>query len=248
MNQPPYLQADTSVGGDGTATVKPDQASRRVRRWARAALAAQVVFVLSWLVAASWQGPRYSVVRHSISDMYAETAPHAAFLIIVLTLCGATGIWFAWRSVWPALRSGGRWLAGIGSALLALSIFGLGDLLTVTERLDCRLADPGCTAAKQLSNAGGTLDNTLSTAGILLFVVGGFLLAAAMKRIPGWHPAARTARWFMALMIVFTVCDAVFPATSGLFERLLALTGATWIALLARGVIRRPAPQPATEA
>ncbi len=41
----------------------------RVRLWALVALVAQVAFVASWLIAASWQGPRYSVLAHSISDM-----------------------------------------------------------------------------------------------------------------------------------------------------------------------------------
>ena len=53
---------------------------------------------------------------------------------------------------------------------MALSIFGLGNLLTVTERLDCRMADPGCTSAKQLSNFGGTMDDLFSTAGLILIV------------------------------------------------------------------------------
>jgi hypothetical protein len=33
--------------------------------------------------------------------------------------------------------------------LLALSIAGLGDLHTVSERLACRMAGPGCTATRQ---------------------------------------------------------------------------------------------------
>ena len=58
------------------------------RRWALVTVAAQVAFVLSWLVAAAWQGPDDSPVAHSISDMYALTAPHAWFLVVVLTLRG----------------------------------------------------------------------------------------------------------------------------------------------------------------
>lgn len=246
MENPATASAETAPGGRNATVPDPQtrgatRLARRVRRWARVAFAAQLAFVASWLVAAAWQGPRYSVVRHSISDMYAETAPHAAFLIVVLTICGAASIWFAWRSVWPALRAGGRWAAA-GAGLLALSIFGLGDLLTVTERLRCRLADPGCTAAKQLSNAGGTLDNTLSTVGVLAFVIAGFLLAVAMKRTAGWAPLARFTRWVMVLVLALTVCDGVFSASAGgLFERLLALAGAAWIAVLAVAVTRRPA-------
>jgi len=71
-------------------------------------IAAQVIFVASWLAAASWQGPRYSVLAHSISEMYARTAPHAMFLVIVLTLCGAATIWFVLRSVRPAAHGPAR--------------------------------------------------------------------------------------------------------------------------------------------
>src|SRR6185437_9831235 len=199
----PVTEALARDGGEGTP---PAKAARRRRRLARLGVAAQVTFVASWLLAAAWQGPRYSVLAHSISDMYAETAPGAAFLIIVITLCGAATIWFAWRSLRPALRPAGR-LATAGSALLALSVFGLGDLLTATEREACRLADPGCTASSQVSNSGGTLDGLLTTAGLLLFVLAGFLLAAAMKRLPGWQAWVRPVRWTMVLMIALLVGD-----------------------------------------
>jgi hypothetical protein len=216
-------------------------------------VAAQVAFTASWLLAAAWQGPRYSIFAHSISDMYAVTAPGAAFLIIVLTVCGAATIWFALRSLLPVLRSAlgpasgsaGR-LATAGSWLLALSIFGLGNLLTLTERLDCRMADPGCTSARQLSNFGGKMDDFFSTAGLILFVIAGFLLAAAMKRAAGWQPLVRPTRWFMALMIVILIADATgLGGLGGLFERLAALTGAAWIAFLAAGVGRRWRATPA---
>ncbi|MGH3212201.1 MAG: DUF998 domain-containing protein [Trebonia sp.] len=225
--------------GDGEP-IPPDRVARRVRRLARLAVVAQVAFVASWLLAAAWQGPRYSFLGHSISDMYADTAPGAAFLIVVITLCGAATIWFAWRSLRPALRPAG-WPATVGSVLLALSVFGLGDLLTVSEREACRLADPGCTASSQVSNAGGTLDGTLTTVGLVVFVAAGFFLAAAMKRIGGWESWVRPVRWWMALMIVLLVGDAIGHngGLSGLLERLIALAGATGIAVLAAGVSRR---------
>ena len=75
-----------------------------VRGWALGALVAQVAFVSSWLIAASWQGPRYSVLAHSISDMYAVGAPNGAFLVVVISLCGAATILFAWLSLRPSLR------------------------------------------------------------------------------------------------------------------------------------------------
>jgi hypothetical protein len=259
MKHSSSLETDMSVpaGGDSaTATDVPGPGgppTRRVRRWARAGVAAQVVFTASWLLAAAWQGPRYSIFAHSISDMYAVTAPGAAFLIIVITVCGAATIWFTLRSLLPTLRSalgassgGTRRLAVAGSWLLALSIFGLGDLLTVTERLDCRLADPGCTAAMQTSNFGGKMDDFMSTTGLILFVIAGFLLAAAMKRAAGWQSLVRPTRWVMALMIVILLADGLgIGGLDGLFERLAALTGAAWIAFLAAAVSRRSRVTPA---
>lgn len=61
--------------------------------------------------------------------------------------------------------AGGR--AAVGSILLGVSIYGLGDALTPFERETCRLADPGCTGADQLSNAGGVLDAVLSLVGLV---------------------------------------------------------------------------------
>jgi hypothetical protein len=210
-----------------------------IRRWAIVAIVAQIAFVGSWLVAASWQGPRYSVLAHTISDMYAVGAPNGAFLVVVITLCGAATILFAALSLRPSLRPGG-WRATVGSVLLGLSIIGLGDLLAPFEREACRLADPGCTQAAQFANLGGTLDATLSALGLVLLVAAGFFLASAMKRVPGWRRWARPTWWatvlFIALLVATVLADAV--GLGGLFERLVAALGAAGVALLAAGVLR----------
>jgi len=216
-----------------------------IRRWAWVCIAAQVLFVLSWLVAAAWQGPRYSILAHSISDMYAVTAPGGMVLVIVLTICGAATMWFTLRSAWPVLRPGG-WTATVGCALLALSVLGLGDLLSPFERLACRAADPGCTAARAMSNSGGKLDDTLTSAGVLLLVLAGFFLAAAMRRVPGWQRWAWPARGTAVLIFALIMADAQFGGTaplvgsglSGLVERLLAAAAAGAVAALAIGILR----------
>jgi len=222
----------------GAEPAGPPRRPKGIRLWAWVAIAAQVVFVASWLAAASWQGPRYSVLAHSISDMYAITAPHGSFLVVVFTDCGAATILFALFSVWPMLRPGGR-AATVGSVLLALSAGGLGDLLSPAERLACRMADPGCTAARALSNAGGKLDDILTTGGLLLLVAAGFFLAHAMARIPGWQAWARPARWTAVLILALLAADVADSGLNGLFERLVAATGAAAIAALAVGVLRR---------
>ena len=60
---------------------------RLVRRVALLTLVAQIAFVMSWLIAGLWQGAGYSALAHSISDMYAVTAPGGMFLVVVITLC-----------------------------------------------------------------------------------------------------------------------------------------------------------------
>ena len=101
-----YAHVLSPAGGRLTAGTPRRLAG--IRRWAGVGIAAQVVFVASWLAAAAWQGPRYSVMKHSISEMYAVTAPHAVFLVVVLTLCGAATIWFAVRLAGAPARRAGR--------------------------------------------------------------------------------------------------------------------------------------------
>src|SRR5215469_3458401 len=170
-----------------------------VQFWAWVGILAQVVFVAAWVAAGFWQGPRYSPMADSISDMYAVGVPHASFLVVTLTDTGAATMLFALFSVWPALRGGGR-AARVGSVLLALSVAGLGDLLSPVERMACRISDPGCTTALQLSNTGGKLDSILTTGGALLLLVGGFLLASAMRHLPSWRAWVRPVRWTSVLI------------------------------------------------
>lgn len=209
-------------------------------RWARLGVAAQVAFLAAVFAAPSWQGPRYSVLDHTISDMTAMTAPHAMVLIVAFTVCGAATIVFALRSVWPALRPGG-WRTALGAVLLALSVPGIGDLLSARERLACRMADPGCTTTLQISNAGGKMDNIVSSIGVLLLIVAGFFLASAMRRTPGWQGWTRPTRWTAVLVLAFAVASVLTQdhGLGGLFERLVAVTGAVALAVLAAGILRR---------
>jgi len=212
------------------------------RTWGWVGFVAQVAFIVSWLIAPAWQGADYDWLAHSISDMYAETAPGGWFLVVVLTLCGLATVLFALLAVRPALRGGGPFTT-VGAALLALSIYGVGDLFSPFEREACRLADTGCAGTDQTANLGGKLDNSLSTGGVLLFVAAAFVLAAAMKRTPGWQGAVWPARWagivFAVLLVAFGVAESA--GLGGLFERLLAAFGSVAIGALAWRIARRPA-------
>jgi len=215
--------------------------SDRVIRWfALGGFVAQVAFVLSWLIAAGWQGPTYSSVAHTISDMYAVTAPRGLFLVVVITLCGIATVLFALLSLRPTLRPSG-WPGLVAALLLALSIYGIGDALTPWEREACRLADPGCTAADQVATSGGALDALLSTIGIFLFIGAVFFMAEAMKRTPGWQGWAWPARWvgiaFVVLLVALIATESL--DLGGLVERLVAAVGAGWIAAVAWRIFSR---------
>ena len=104
----------------------------------------------------------------------------------------------------------------------------------------CRISDPGCTTALQLSNSGGKLDSILTAGGAVLLLVAGFLLAAAMSRIPNWRAWVRPVRWTSVLIFAFVVGGALDGTSgqSGLFERLYAAAAAA-VAALAVGILRR---------
>jgi hypothetical protein len=211
-----------------------------MRRWARLVVVANIAFVCAWLLAAVWQGPRYSSAEHTISDMYADGAPGAWFLVLVFTLCGAAVLLFAFRSLWPALRAAGR-PARVGVFLLGLSIFGLGDVLSVFEQQGCRLADPGCTPDAQTATFGGAADATLSTVGAFALPVCGLVLAVAMKRLPAWRSWARPTRYAALAILALLVLDGILTGAGagGFGERLFALAGAAGITMLAVGVLHR---------
>jgi hypothetical protein len=212
--------------------------SRLLRPISLVTVIAQFVFVLSWLVAAAWQGPSYSVLAHSISDMYAVSAPHGEVLVVVFTITGAITIMFA-VAIWHALRNAG-WTALLGAILLGFSIFGLGDLLSAFERLACRLADPGCTADSQLANAGGQLDAALSTAGIGLFIAALIFLSFAMQDTEGWRRWVWPTRSVAIAEFLLFIADGALASVGlgGLLERLVAALGAFAIAGLAVVILR----------
>lgn len=226
-----------------STTRDPSEAGvRRARGWSAAVIVMHVAFVVAFLVARTWQVPGYSAVDHSVSDMYAVTAPHAWFLIVVITAAGVATLGFTIFALHPALRGAGR-TATVGCVLLALCVFGVGDLLTPFERLACQRADPSCSTSDQVASFGGALDSTLTTAGLACMVAAAFVLAAAMNRLPTWARWARPARWFGVVLLVLLVLTATFSShgPGGVLERLTAAFGAAGMVCLGAGVLRTTA-------
>jgi hypothetical protein len=60
-----------------------------------------------------------------------------------------------------------------------------------------------------------------------------------VARIPGWQAWARPARWTAILILALTIADVADSGLNGLFERLVAATGAAALAALAIGILRR---------
>ncbi|OHV40565.1 MULTISPECIES: DUF998 domain-containing protein [Pseudofrankia] len=219
----------------------PSIAARPVtsrRFWGAVGLAAQLVFTVGWLLAGTWQGPRYDAVRDSISDETALTAPHAWLPITCQLLAGLGTIAFALFGLRPALTTAGRtaryapWMLA-GGAVAYLVIF---------PRLPCRLADTACGVHQHLYSAGGLTDAIASGALIALLAVAPFPLWRRMREIPRWRrlrPVMLGARVLGPILLIATASQGPYAPGSqeGLFERMLALTVAVWICALAASLL-----------
>ena len=70
-------------------------------------MAAQVAFMAGWTVAETWQGPRYSPVSDTISDLQAATAPHVWFPIACFAVGGTRHVLLGLRPAFSGARKGG---------------------------------------------------------------------------------------------------------------------------------------------
>jgi len=200
--------------------------------WGVVGVLAQVAFLAGWLVAETWQGPRYSPVSDTISDMQAATAPHAWFPIACFAFGGLGTFAFAVFGLRPALAGAGK-VAAYAPWMLACAGLALGNSF---PQIPCRLADPGCTAQRQLSSAGGLTDAIVASLAFLVLVLTPIPLGRRLAVLPHWRAlkpvmlAARVAG--LAAWIALSVASALGVA-EGLMERILATICVAWIAMLA---------------
>jgi hypothetical protein len=155
----------------------------RLLAWVVAGLAAQAAFMAGWLIAETWQGPRYSPVNDTISDLQAATAPHAWFPIACFAVGGLGTFGFAVFGLRPALAGAGK-AAGYAPRMLAWAALALGNSFPL---IPCRLADPGCTAHHQLVSPGGLTDAIVASIAFLLLAFTPFPLWRRLKVLPQWH-------------------------------------------------------------
>jgi len=94
--------------------------------WGIVGVLAMVIFNAGWLIAETWQGPSYSPIADTISDMQAQTAPHVWFPIACFALGALGGFGFALFGLRPALAGAGK-VAANAPWLLAFSLLALGN-------------------------------------------------------------------------------------------------------------------------
>lgn len=214
------------------------ESSRHMFEWGVVGVVAQVVFTAGWVIAETWQGPRYGLIQDTISDMQARTAPHVWFPIVCFAVGGLGTFGFAVFGLRPALDGAGK-IARFSPWMIGISALALGNSFPL---IPCRLSDPGCTATKQLLSPGGLTDAIV--AGLAFFVLA-FTPASLGRRLgalPSWRRvrpvmlAARVACPVSYVLLAVSSSAASMPAV-GLIERILATTCSLWIGALAFNLI-----------
>ncbi|WP_207346289.1 DUF998 domain-containing protein [Arthrobacter sp. E3] len=214
--------------------------------WGVVGVLSQLVFTCGWLITQTWQGPAYSTIKNSISDMQAATAPHAWFPIACFA-AGALGTFgFVLFGLRPSLKAADKegahapWMVGIGVLLLGNSF----------PQIPCRLSDTGCTATTQLLGPGGLADAILATVGFLALIAAPGPMWQRMAVLPEWarmKPIMLAARVSLPTAYGFLALAYGVNMWQGLAERILVTACMVWLACLAGYVValsKRRRPQP----
>lgn len=204
--------------------------TRRMRAAALAGVSGQVFLVVGMLVAGWLQDGPYSVARHDMSDMAAVGVSHAWVVQLSQGVGGATTVIFAWLAFRPALAG----VRGRTQAAVLLTVtWGVGNLSDVFFRVDCRIAD-GCTREEQVQTWHAAI-HSFTSVGLLIFAVTPYLVARCLRRSSQWARLARPSVYFGVGVDVFLVAAIALGEHwgTGYAQRLMLLSGAAWIAMLA---------------
>jgi hypothetical protein len=199
-----------------------------------------------WLIAETWQGPRYSSIKYTISDLQAATAPHVWFPITCFAIGGIGTFCFAVFGLRPALAEAGK-LAAHAPWMLAFSALALGNSFPLVP---FRLADPGASAHAQLFSAGGMTDAIVSSAAFIVLILTPFPLWRRLAALPEWRrlkPVLLAARFLGPLCWTLLSVASIFERAQGLMERLLVTVCVLWVGALALNLLvvaHRPAARP----
>jgi hypothetical protein len=225
--------------GDSGDMNDKEIAVRRNTVLAAATIAAQVLFIGSWLVLGAIEGHGYSAGRHDISDLGALTAHHATASRVTEGIAGAVTIAFGLLVLRPGLRSAdGR--GALAGWLVALSLPGFDTMSDAFFRVDCRAADAGCATAEATASWHGKAHYICFVISAVATVVAPFVLARAMRRVDGWRDLAMPTRIFgIATILALAVTGATTgTAAQGWTQRGAAVLVSSGVALLAWRVLR----------
>jgi len=205
--------------------------ARHMLAWGAVGAIAQVAFLAGWLIADTWQRPRYSSIKNSISDLQAATAPHAWFPIACFAVGGLGTFGFAVFGLRPALARAGK-VAAYTPWMLAVAGLAIGNSFPL---IPCQRIAAGCTAHAQLHSPGGMTDAVVATIAFLILAATPFPLWRRLKALPEWR---RLKPVMMAARVIGPICFILLVVFSdsgpaGLVERILAATLSLWIGALA---------------
>ena len=228
------MSEDRRAPTTDTAAGRP--ASDHLLAWGVVGVIAQMAFMAGWLIAETWQGPRYSSIKYTISDLQAATAPHVWFPVTCFAVGGLGTFGFAVFGLRPAL-AGARKVAPYAAWMLAFAALALGNSFPLVP---FRLVDPGASAHAQLFSPGGMTDAIVSSIAFLVLVLTPFPLWRRLATLPEWRrlkPVMMGARVLGPLCFTLLGLSPGGGSVQGLLERILATVCVLWIFALAINLI-----------
>jgi hypothetical membrane protein len=206
-------------------------ADRHLLAWGLTGVLAQTAFLAGWLIAGTWQPRGYSLVKNTISDMQAATAPHAWFPVACFAVGGLGTLGFAIFGLRPALARAGK-RAAYAPWMLAVAGLAIGNSFPLVP---CQRIAAGCTAAYVEHSPGGMTDDIVASIAFLVLVITPFPLWQRLKALPEWRklrPVMITARVIGPVFFILLVAFSN-SGPEGLAERILAATLSLWVGALA---------------
>ncbi|GIJ44858.1 hypothetical protein Val02_17440 [Virgisporangium aliadipatigenens] len=192
---------------------------------AASAVAGQLLVTVAWIIGGATEGRGYSPVDHNLSDLAARTAAHPWPMLITQGLAGATATAFALLVLRPALGGPAPWL-------VAASAPALDNVSDAFFRLECRVADPGCTNGAATASASGVIHYAVGAITFGLTMVAAFVLARRYGAV---------AFGFGCVLVVAFVIYAALTGEPGmgLAQRVFVLLTSAGLVLLALPFTRR---------
>ena len=212
-----------------------------IRGLAWAALAGQLAFIASWIVAGALE-PRYSHLREGVSALAAKDSAHAWIVTVGLVVLGASiaALGAAVGRVLP------RRPAGVVAALLFAGT-GLAIVLAAAFPTDCSFASHHCRDLWDAGRLSWQTDAHLwaDLAAQVLFALTPFAIARALWPSPtGAASLWAGANGIAIVLLAFFLGGS--DSTGGLVQRIGLAVLHLWVLIVAVGVLhatrREPAP------